>query len=196
MQEKSARQEEIIAAAITLAAERGVQELTIRNLALAIGISEPAIYRHFASKRDILSGIIDTLSRIRKDAWDQSKEARDHPVNQLYRFFLNQAKQFEVFPALAIILFPDELFRNDQELLNRVQEVMSGTMQDIRDLIDRARSQLLLKKEVDPYVACLLLVGGFRMLVSSWRVDASGAQNGGLVPQVEGFLKKAISMLA
>ena len=76
-----------------------------------------------------------------------------------------------------------------------MQEVMSGTMQDIRDLIDRARSQLLLVK-VDPYVACLLLVGGFRMLVSSWRVDASGAQNGGLVPQVEGFLKKAISMLA
>jgi AcrR family transcriptional regulator len=196
VQEKSARQEEIITVALTLAAEKGVQELTIRNVAQAIGISEPAIYRHFTSKREILSGIIDMLVAIRKEAWEQSVTGQGDPVARLFRFFINQARQFERFPALAIILFPDELFRNDVELLNRVQEVMAATMQDIRELIAQARSLLLLKQDVDPYVAGLLLVGGFRLLVSSWRVEASRAGGVSLVTQVEEFLKKAAAMFA
>lgn len=56
MKEPTDRQAEIVAAAFTLIAQNGVQELTIKNLGAAIGESEPAIYRHFASKREILEG--------------------------------------------------------------------------------------------------------------------------------------------
>ena len=54
----TARQLQIIQESITLIAEKGIQGLTMKNLASAIGVSEPALYRHFKSKNDILSGII------------------------------------------------------------------------------------------------------------------------------------------
>ena len=40
--------------ALGLIAEKGIQGLTIKNLSKKIGISEPAIYRHFDSKSSIL----------------------------------------------------------------------------------------------------------------------------------------------
>ena len=41
------RQNEIIDTALNLTASGGIQNLTIKNLADALGITEPAIYRHF-----------------------------------------------------------------------------------------------------------------------------------------------------
>ncbi|MCK5088225.1 MAG: helix-turn-helix transcriptional regulator, partial [Melioribacteraceae bacterium] len=45
------RQAEIIDESIKLIADKGIQGLTIKNLSKAIGVSEPAIYRHFENKQ-------------------------------------------------------------------------------------------------------------------------------------------------
>ena len=52
------RQSEIIDAALKLTAEGGIQNLTIKNLGNALGITEPAIYRHFRSKSEIVRTMI------------------------------------------------------------------------------------------------------------------------------------------
>ena len=52
------RQEEITKEAIKLISEKGIQGLTIKNLSKRIGISEPAIYRHFEGKTDILLNLL------------------------------------------------------------------------------------------------------------------------------------------
>ena len=52
------RQREIIVTSIDLIAENGIQGLTIKNIARKVGVSEPAIYRHFDSKINILLGIL------------------------------------------------------------------------------------------------------------------------------------------
>ena len=53
------RQQEIIDAALALIAEQGIQNLTIKNIAAALKITEPAIYRHFDSKHEIQAPIYD-----------------------------------------------------------------------------------------------------------------------------------------
>ena len=55
------RQQEIIDAALALIAEQGIQNLTIKNIAAALKITEPAIYRHFDSKFAILDALLDSF---------------------------------------------------------------------------------------------------------------------------------------
>ena len=55
------RQNQIIQASLDLIANSGIHGLTIKNISKKIGISEPAIYRHFESKTDILLGIISKI---------------------------------------------------------------------------------------------------------------------------------------
>jgi len=56
----SDRQDEIVGTALRLISEDGIQELTMKKIATAIGITEPALYRHFTSKFQILSAVVDT----------------------------------------------------------------------------------------------------------------------------------------
>ena len=52
------RQIEIIDASKDLIGEKGVQNLTIKNLAKKMSFSEPALYRHFKDKTQILKGLL------------------------------------------------------------------------------------------------------------------------------------------
>lgn len=57
MRDFTERQQQIIKAAIKLISEGGFENLSIRKLANLVGISEPAIYRHFKNKSDILLNV-------------------------------------------------------------------------------------------------------------------------------------------
>ncbi|MCK5675079.1 MAG: helix-turn-helix transcriptional regulator, partial [Spirochaetales bacterium] len=51
MKDLTKRQRQIIDISINIISERGIQDLTMKNLSSQLGISEPAIYRHFESKK-------------------------------------------------------------------------------------------------------------------------------------------------
>lgn len=55
------RRAAIIEAAIRLFSERGFRGATTRELAAAVGVSEPVLYQHFPSKRDLYTAIIETV---------------------------------------------------------------------------------------------------------------------------------------
>jgi len=60
------RKSAIVETAIRLFAEKGFRGTTTREIAAACGVSEPVLYQHFATKRDLFNAIIDAQSQ--KDA--------------------------------------------------------------------------------------------------------------------------------
>lgn len=57
------RRAAIIQAGVRLFAERGFRGTTTRALAEAVGVTEPVLYEHFKSKRDLYRAIVDAKSR-------------------------------------------------------------------------------------------------------------------------------------
>jgi AcrR family transcriptional regulator len=57
------RRDVIIEAAIRLFAERGFEGTTTKELARAVGVTEPVLYRHFQTKSDLYAAIIDSKAR-------------------------------------------------------------------------------------------------------------------------------------
>lgn len=55
--------ERILEAAIDLFAERGYDGGSVRQIAAAVGVTEAAVYRHFASKESILEEILASAER-------------------------------------------------------------------------------------------------------------------------------------
>jgi len=64
MNNQTDRQTEILLVALELIGKKGIQGLTIKNISKEIGISEPAIYRHFASKSDIILGVLSNFKEM------------------------------------------------------------------------------------------------------------------------------------
>lgn len=53
------RRSAILAAAIRLFADRGFRGVTTRELAASLGVSEPVLYQHFPSKKELYTAIIE-----------------------------------------------------------------------------------------------------------------------------------------
>jgi len=53
------RRQAIVEAAVELFAQRGFRGTTTRELAAAVGVTEPILYQHFATKRDLYNAIVD-----------------------------------------------------------------------------------------------------------------------------------------
>lgn len=56
------RRQTIMDAAVTLFAEKGFRGTTTREIAQAVGVSEPVLYEHFPSKRDLYAAILEAKS--------------------------------------------------------------------------------------------------------------------------------------
>lgn len=87
---KERRREELVAAAAEIMAERGFHQARLGDVGAAVGISGPGIYRHFASKEELLAEILteisirlvdgarEVLARHRdKGEWDPAAVLRD-----------------------------------------------------------------------------------------------------------------------
>ena len=61
--QKAARRRQLLAAAARLFAERGFHAVSIEELGAAVGVSGPAVYRHFAGKESILGDLLVGVSR-------------------------------------------------------------------------------------------------------------------------------------
>jgi AcrR family transcriptional regulator len=57
------RRAAIVESAIKLFSEKGFRGTTTRELASAVGVSEPVLYQHFSTKRELYAAIIDTKCR-------------------------------------------------------------------------------------------------------------------------------------
>lgn len=55
------RRAAIVQAAIQIFSQKGFRGTTTRELASAVGVSEPVLYQHFATKRDLYNAIVDHL---------------------------------------------------------------------------------------------------------------------------------------
>jgi AcrR family transcriptional regulator len=61
--QKADRRERLLRAAAGLFAERGFHGVSIEDLGAAVGISGPAVYRHFPNKEAVLEALLVDISR-------------------------------------------------------------------------------------------------------------------------------------
>ncbi len=190
------RQKDILKAAFALIAEQGIQELTIKNLAKAVGVSEPALYRHFDSKASILSAIVDEIISIRNEAWQHTLLDNKPAQECLYSFFLRQAQSFESLPSLVIILYPDMLFRQDLELLWRIRRMIKETGDGIKTMLDKGIAEGSFKKDLDTTAVSIMLIGGFRILVSEWQLNRDHIKKLSLVKNTQEYIHSVLRLIS
>lgn len=69
------RRAAIVEAAVRLFAQNGFRGTTTRQLAAALGVTEPVLYQHFQTKRDLYSAILEHLSQGEKIGIPENLEA-------------------------------------------------------------------------------------------------------------------------
>ena len=76
------RREQLLDVAAQLFSSRGYAGATTAQIAKEAGITEPIIYRHFKSKRDLFVALIERTGRQTLEAWEHDLKDMDNPGNK------------------------------------------------------------------------------------------------------------------
>ncbi len=166
------RQMEIINAAIDLIADKGIQQMTIKNLSNKIGFTEGAIYRHFDSKIEILLGILAMFKDKKKNALAQLHSSTEiDALTKLQTLFQERFTHFNANPAIAAVIFSEEIFQNDKRLSGEVFRIMQESQAVVRVVIENGQKSGQMRKDISAEQLSLLITGALRLIVTQWRLS-------------------------
>lgn len=166
------RQVEIMEAATARIDKYGIQNLTIKTLAEDIGFSEPALYRHFKSKNDILLGVLkyfiaEMKKRIENIPTNSNKTAGD----ELRDIFNSQLQTFTNKPAVVSVIFAESIFHYDEGLTKKVSEIMDLMHKYVKANIEKGQKTGQYGKLINASTLTTIILGGIRMTVLKWKLS-------------------------
>ncbi len=174
MEKFTDRQIEIMEAATARIDKYGIQNLTIKTLAADIGLSEPALYRHFNSKNDILAGMLDYfILEMRDRIMSISKEPGESSSDELRSIFTSQLKTFTNKPAIVSVIFAESIFHFNVELTGKVSEIMSMMHEYVRANVKRGQELGEYSKMINSPTITTIIIGAMRLTVLKWKLSGN-----------------------
>jgi AcrR family transcriptional regulator len=164
----TARQNEIVDTALELIADHGIQKLTIKNIARGIGVTEPAIYRHFNGKSAILSSVLDSFEEISKSVLESDKIVDSSPLESIEAFLVDRYDRFSKNSKLAKVMFSEELFLGDAELSARMLRIMHSHKERMHGVITHGQKSREIRGDIDSLSIFRTIFGAMRLLVKQW----------------------------
>ncbi|SFK98209.1 transcriptional regulator, TetR family [Geodermatophilus ruber] len=147
--DRPSRREQILRAAAQLFAERGARAVGVDDVGAAVGVTGPAIYRHFASKDAMLAEMLLRISeRLLAGGTERVADAGEDPLAQLRTLIAFQVDFALDNPALITVHDRDlgSLSEDDAAQVRRLQrryvEVWVGVLGRLHPRADAASSRV------------------------------------------------------
>jgi len=167
----TSRQQEIVWSAIYLIDEKGIQGLTIKNLAARMKFTEAAIYRHFKSKGAILSAIIDMFKHQTKQIIHEKKQSTDATLDILENTLITFNKTFSENPAIVSVIFAEEIFQNETSLKAHLMDIIEANEDFFQSIIEQGQKKGEIRNDVDAQQIAVSILGTFRLIVKKWKLN-------------------------
>jgi len=167
----TSRQKDIINAATELIGERGVQRLTTKSLAAKIGFSEPALYRHFKDKNEILRSILLHFKGEMGQGLKNIVFSDLTSIEKLKKIISFQFGFFIKFPAVIMVIFSETSFQDNKSLSKTVKTILDDKRNIIHDIIKSGQKEGSIRKDLDYTQITNIVMGSMRVTVLNWRLN-------------------------
>jgi AcrR family transcriptional regulator len=170
MKKFTERQQQIVETAIKLIADKGIQNLTTKNLAKEIGISEPALYRHFSNKLEILNAVIINFQIKMKPALEKLKKSLNS-LNKIENFILEHLKIINKNPDFAKVIFSEANFQNEENLILKMNDMMNKSHKVLETIVQLGQGNDEIRTDVSSLSIVRMIIGSMRLLVTQWSMS-------------------------
>lgn len=166
------RQKEIVEVALELINKKGIQGLTIKNLAKKIGITEPAIYRHYDNKIDILIAILELFNSNTEQIFKKELNNTNKAIDKIEHLFTKHFTSFSATPSLVSVIFSEEIFRSEPMLIDKISEVIDKNDKILISIITNGQKNGEIRTDVDAKHLSTMIMGTLRLFVKKWQFSA------------------------
>lgn len=165
------RQKQIIDAARKLIIKRGSEHVRVREIAKTVGISEGAIYRHFRSKKDILSLLADHIEDdLVGDITGPSTEGHSalEALDNVLRSHLSAIEQRR---GVSFQVIAEIISLGDKKLNKKISETITKYVGRLKELLAEGVKSGEVRQDIDLEAAAMLLFGMIQGLVNVWALS-------------------------
>lgn len=166
------RQKDFLHAAIEIVSREGFSRLTIRNVAAAVGVSEPAVYRHFPSKLALLTAMLEDLQSAILPHFRRLRDGSGHPKESFESFIRGLFEEFKIRPAYAPFIFSEEIFHNEPQLRDKLQHVLGGNIAVLTESFEALQIDNSCRRDIEPEQMAIVTLASIRLAVSRWHINA------------------------
>lgn len=160
-----ARQAEIVAAALALSALRSPADITTADISDELGLSQGALFKHFATKEAIWLAVMEWVSATLPARLEQAQAQLTSPTEALRAVFLAHVRFVMQHPGVPSIVFHELQQATDSPLKQRVRSVQQRYRQLLERLLARAVEAGESASSLDQAAAATLFLGMVQGLV-------------------------------
>ena len=158
------RRQHLVETAIRLFTEGSYRGTTTAEIARAAGVSEPILYRHFASKRDLYLAALEHVWAKTRESWEKALEAASDAVEAIGKGHVSVRSPKLQLAELWVQALGEA--SEDPELKRHLRRHMREVHDFVADLIRRGQEQGAIAKERDAdSEAWIMLAGGILGMV-------------------------------
>jgi AcrR family transcriptional regulator len=167
---KEAKKKEIIEACLRIVDKYGIRGLTVKKISIEVGFVESALYRHFASKKDIIVRILKEVSNTFESIINKVEKTEIDPPKKLTMILERQCEVLQSFPGLIRLIYSDEIYIREAFLLDKLNTFLNRLIEKIEKIIKQGIREKIFRSEIDPYITAVNFLGIVQMSFSYWSI--------------------------
>jgi len=153
------RREQIAEAALSLVADQGLRRLSIAAVARRVGLVPSGIYRHFKSKDEVLSAVLELIERRLLANVQAARDENADPLECLKGVLVRHIRFIREGRAIPRMIFSDDVHAGNPQRRQRVLQIFTRYTGEIVQIVRLGQSQGRIRPDLDPQTITMMLFG-------------------------------------
>lgn len=153
------RKRRIIESARAVFAGSNYSKAGTAELAKAAGVSEPALYRHFASKKELFLATLRSSSPKLLEIWERIAGEVEDPLETLWNIGLHYYDHLRNRAGVMKLQFQALSEVEDKDIQAALRENFGAYVQFFRETLEEGKARGIVRKDIDSEVAAWQFLG-------------------------------------
>ena len=166
------RQQQIVDAAGKLIFKYGSEHLTVRRIASEVCISEAAIYRHFKSKKSILSFLLSHIEEsLLRDISPESAGTKPLTLDIIEKIIRTHFSKIGMRKGISFQVIAEIISLGDRKLNKQASQTINKYISRLKELLAEGVRNGAVRQDVDLEASAMLLFTLIQGLVNIWALS-------------------------
>ena len=153
----------------------GSEHLTVKNIASVVGITDGAIYKHFKSKKMILSFLLDYIrNALLADISLGKLGAGPTTIEMIEKTIETQFSDLDLRKGISFQVIAEIISLGDKDLNNQAEQTILLYISALKALLAKGVHDGAVRPDIDTEAAATLLFGLIQGAVSIWTLSNGG----------------------
>ncbi len=149
----SERKRQIVQAALEIMAEQGLAGTTTRRIAEKVGVSEPALYKYFPGKKELVLEALDALGELFYETLSRGAGESGEVTERIYRMSDAYYEFVVTHPDESMLLFEAVTGARDPDIRAALSDKLVSFTTILSLMFEEGKKDGVVRKDLDTMVA-------------------------------------------